>query len=273
MKRLVAIWLCLFPAVLVLRPAISAYFFRYLDLRYEPFFQLVTIPVAQAIVLWAVTLGARVGSIAAPAKLGWRAPAVLALLAADAIVFGVGWAYRGDSLLAMTGTLPLAYAGAKATIAGGALLRLSATDPLRRRRAALALFGAGLVALGSTYFVDWLAFVPNLVLPRMPRVIRWSVVYGLLFATAIGVLFRVQTLLEEDRPAAARALDVAAALALFAVIPVVSNLFLRAYVIEPWASLVKTCSSLCFTALVVAALLPPRYGAAMAVRPTPAEES
>jgi hypothetical protein len=272
-KRLVAIWLCLFPVVLVLRPAISAYFFRYLDLRYEPFLQLVTVPVAQAIVLWAITRDARSASIAEPAKLVWRAPALLALLAVDAAILVVGWAYRRDPVLAMTGTLPLAYAGAKAMVAGGGFLRLAAAESFLRRRAVFVLFGAGLIALGSTYFVDWLALVPNLVLRRRPRVIRWSVVYGLLFATAIGVLFRAQTLLEDDRPAAAGALDVAAALALFAVIPVVSNLFLRAYVIEPWASLVKTCSSLCFTALLIAALLPPRYRATTADRRPQAVES
>ena len=45
-----------------------------------------------------------------------------------------------------------------------------------------------------------------------------------------------------------------------------STLVMRLRVIEPWASLVKTCSSLCFTALVIAALLPSRHAAATSDR-------
>jgi hypothetical protein len=253
MSRLLALWLTLLAAFWLTRAASSALLFGTVDRGYGEVFQLVTVPVLQALlVAWATR---RPGPFlhTVPVRLSLRQADLRGILLLDAAVFAIGLIFTGHPWLGLAQgrNLPNAWIALKAGAAGVVLARSS------RDRWILAL-AAALLALAVLVLAGVLGPVPERFLSSQPRMLRWLAVHGPLFAAGTALVLEVQRHFRRERrrhPAAVLALDWAIGLALLAGLIAAVQLARHPSLPEPWASLAATLSSLSVTALLATALL------------------
>jgi hypothetical protein len=266
MSRLLALWLTLLAAFWLTRALTSAAIFGNADRSYEGFFQLVTVPALQALlVAWATR---RPGPLAhaLPVRTALRQPDLRAILALDAATLVLGWllgAVQGIAWFSLTHgrNLPSTWIVLKAGAAAVVLFlitRGSGAERGEERRWLLGL-ATGLLALAVMVLFDVLRPLPALLLPDRPRPLSWLLVHGFLLAAGTGLVLRVQRLFRRSggriRAAAALALDWALGLVLLSALVAALHLFQRPFLTEPWGSFAATCNSLAVTALLGAALL------------------
>lgn len=260
MSRLLAIWLTLLAAFWLTRAGASAIFFGTADRSYEGIVQLVIVPVIQAVLVAWLTRRSGPFSPAIAVRASWRQADLRAILLFDFVVLALGWILGtlgelGWFSLAGGRNLPSAWMALKAGAAGVVLaIDLRKTREGDRERRLLFAFAAALLALGLSVLLDVLRPLPELLLPSQPRLLRWLVVHGILFAAGTALVLEVQRLLRQVR-AAALALDWALGLSLLGALIAVVHLVRRPYLTEPWGSLAATCSSLAVTALLASVLL------------------
>jgi hypothetical protein len=259
MSRLLAIWLTLLAGFWLTRALASALVFgTAADRGSESVLQLVAVPAVQALlVAWATR---RPGPFAhaVPVRAALRQADLRAILLLDAAVLALGWVLGtfweiGWFGLAQGRNLPSIWTALKAGSAG-VVVFLGARDARDAERRWLLGFAAALLALALMILFDTLRPLPELLFPAQPRLLRWLVVHGSLFAAGTGLVLRVQRIFRRGT-AAGLALDWALGLALLAALVAVPHLFQRPFLTEPWASLAATCNSLAVTALLLAALL------------------
>lgn len=256
MSRLLALWLTLLASFWLTRAVASALLFGNADRTYEGFFQLVAVPIVQALlVAWATRRPGRPAHLL-PVRIALRRPDLRIILLFDAIVITLGVLLPGISWfsLAQGRNLPSAWVALKA-IAAGSVLVQQAREPSERAPQWLQALAAALFGLGLAVFMDAVRPLPALLFPAQPRLMRWTLVNGAILAVGIAILLRVQRLLRRGRTAAALALDFTIGLALVAAFISAVHVFRYPYLIEPWASLAASCNSLAVTAALLAALL------------------
>lgn len=256
MSRLLALWLTLLASFWLTRAVASALLFGNADRTYEGFFQLVAVPIVQALlVAWATRRPGRPAHFL-PVRIAIRRPDLRTILLFDAIVIALGVLLPGISWfsLAQGRNLPSAWIALKA-IAAGSVLVQQAREPSERAPQWLQVLAAALFGLGLAVFMDAVRPLPALLFPAQPRLMRWTLVNGAILAVGIAILLRVQRLLRRGRTAAALALDFTIGLALVAAFISAVHVFRYPYLIEPWASLAASCNSLAVTAALLAALL------------------
>ena len=259
MKRLLILWLTLFPAFWLARTAASALLWQRIDHGYGAFFQLVTIPLLQTLAAGWATRGP------GPLPLSWlwrevRARRLLlGLLLADGLVIALGAAFhRGVffSLATYGLSLPGLFSGAQAVAAGVLLAHLTYREKWARWEGILlGAFSAALLAWGFLLARDWLHPMTDYLLLDVPLLQRWLAVDAPLLAAGIALVFGVQPLLDRRNPAAASALNAAVGLWCLSAAFAVLGLFGVESPAEPWASLSGACMLLSATALLTAALL------------------
>lgn len=256
MSRLLALWLTLLASFWLTRAVSSALLFGHADRTYEGFFQLVTVPVIQALlVAWATRRPGRPAHLL-PVRVALRRPDLRAILLFDAAVIALGTMLPGISWfsLAQGRNLPSAWVALKA-IAAGAVLVQQAREPSERAPQWLQALAAALFGLGLAVFLDAIRPLPALLFPAQPRLLRWILVNGTVLAVGAALLMRVQRRLLRGRTAAALALDWTLGLALVAALISAVHVFRHPFLTEPWASLAASCNSLAVTAALLAALL------------------
>lgn len=256
MSRLLAIWLTLLASLWLTRALASALLFGNADRTWEGFFQLVTVPVLQALlVAWATRRPGRPAHLL-PVRVALRRPDLRAILLLDAAVIALGALLPGIwwFSLAQGRNLPSAWVALKAVAAAAVLLQ-QAREPAERAAAWLQALAAALFALGLAIFLDALRALPALLFPAQPRLLRWLLANGAVLILGTAILIQVQRLLRRGRTAAALALDWTLGLALVAALISAVHVFRQPFLAEPWASLVASCNSLAVTAALLAALL------------------
>lgn len=256
MSRLLALWLTLLASFWLTRAAVSALLFGNADRTYEGFFQLVAVPIVQALlVAWATRRPGRPAHLL-PVRIALRRPDLRAILLFDAAVIALGVLLPGISWfsLAQGRNLPSAWVALKAIAAGSVLVR-QAREPSERAPQWLQALAAALFGLGLAVFLDAVRLLPALLFPAYPRLLRWTLVNGAILAAGTALLLRVQRLLRSGRTSAALALDFTIGLALVAAFISAVHVFRHPFLIEPWASLAASCNSLAVTATLLAALL------------------
>ena len=250
MSRLLALWLTLLAAFWLTRAASSALLFGTVDRGYGEAFQLVTVPVLQALlVAWATRRpGPFLHSV--PVRIALRQADLRGILLLDAAVLAIGLIFTGHPWLGLAQgrNLPNAWIALKAGTAGVVLARSS------RDRWILAL-AAALLALAVLVLAGALGPVPERFLSSQPRMLRWLAVHGPLFAAGTGLVLEIQRRFRRRHPAAVLALDWAIGLALLAGLIAAVQLARHPSLQEPWASLAAMLSSLSVTALLATALL------------------
>lgn len=259
MSRLLAIWLTLLAAFWLTRALASAVLFGTADRSYEGMVQLVIVPAFQTLlVVWLTRRPGPFGP-AVPVRAALHQSDLRAILLLDFLVLALGWllgSLAGLDWFSLSGgrNLPSTWLAMKAGAAGLVLaidLR-TATDDERERRWLFA-FAAALLALGLSVLLDVLRPLPELLLPSQPRLLRWLVVHGGLYAAGAALVLEAQRLLRH-RPAAL-ALDWALGLSLLGGLITVLHVVQRPFLTEPWSSLAGTCNSLAVTGLLAAVLL------------------
>ncbi len=256
MSRLLALWLTLLASFWMTRAVASALLFGNADRTYEGFFQLVAVPIVQALlVAWATRRPGRPAHLL-PVRIAFRRPDLRAILLLDAIVIVLGVMLPGISWfsLAQGRNLPSAWVALKA-IAAGSVFVQQAREPSERAPQWLQALAAALFSLGLAIFLDAVRPLPALLFPAQPRLLRWILVNGAILAGGTAILFQVQRVLRRGRTAAALALDFTIGLALVAALISAVHVFRHPFLIEPWASLAASCNSLAVTAALLAALL------------------
>lgn len=259
MKRLLILWLTLFPAFWLARTAASALLWQRIDTGFSAFFQLVTIPLLQTLAVGWATRGP------GPLPLSWlwrevRARRLLwGLLLADALVIALGAVFhRGVffSLATYGLSFPGLFSGAQAVAAGILLAHLAYRERWARREGILlGALSAALLAWGFLLARDWLHPMTDYLLLDVSPLKRWLAVDAPLLAAGIALAFAVQPLLDRRNPTAASALNATAGLWVLGAAFAVLGLFGVESPAEPWASLSGASTLLSTTALLAAALL------------------
>lgn len=259
MKRLLILWLTLFPAFWLARTAASALLWQRIDPGYGAFFQLVTIPLLQTLAVGWATRGP--GPL--PLSGLWREVRarrlLLGLLLADGLVIALGAVFHRGLFFSL-GTqglsLPGLFAGAQAVAAGILTAHLAYRERWTRLEGIrLGALSAALLAWGFLLARDWLHPMTDYLLLDVPLLRRWLAVDAPLLAAGIALVFGAQPLLDRRDPAAGEALDAAVGLWLLGAGFAVLGLFGVESPAEPWASLSGACRLLSGTALLAAALL------------------
>jgi hypothetical protein len=251
MKKFLLIWVSL-AFVLVVGTALASYFlFNRIDLRFAALAQLAVIPIFQAAVLMWVIEDWSVGRFRQVLREVRTRVVVLALLAVDFVVLGLGWALRTSPAVGLAGpeSLQPAWTGVKAFALAVALGGLAAQSarPLAER-IWLGLASLGVVALGGELFRPWLGVLPDRLLPStLPTVLKWLVVYGGIYLAAMIGLVHTGTVLRRRSPLASFFIDGTCAVAFLAGVITALSIFFWPYLVEPWASVVRTCLSLAAT--------------------------
>lgn len=256
MSRLFALWLTLLASFWLTRTLVSALFFGSADRTWEGFFQLVAVPVVQALlVAWATRRPGRPAHLL-PARIALRRTDLRAILLLDAAVLAAGMLLPDLSWFSLSQgrNLPSAWVALKAMAAGWVLVQ-QAREPSERDPRWLQALAAALFSLGLAVFLDAVRPLPALLFPTQPRLLRWILVNGTLLAVGTALVLRVQRLLRRGRTAAALALDWTLGLALTAALISAVHVFRHPFLTEPWASLAASCNSLAVTAALLAGLL------------------
>lgn len=257
MRRLVLLYLALFPAALLAAGAVSAVVFSRVDLGREAFAATVAVPALQAAVVAALTRSKSAPRVVATLAGAPGVRTVAALLAVDLLLLAASVARPADAVWGVTaGGVPPVWAAVKGLAAGAAFLALAArADAAARLRVLGAAAGAGLAAFSLDAFLPWLAQLPYRVLYGWSLLYKWLATYAPLWLTGMAVLLALAPALSRRSPAAALLADGACGAALLAGLVVVLNVFLRPYLVEPWQSLVELLGSTTMTFLLAAALL------------------
>lgn len=256
MRRLLALWLTLLASFWLTRALVSALLFGSADRTWEGFFQLVTVPVLQALfVAWATRRPGRPAHLL-PVRIALRRPDLRAILLFDAAVIALGALLPAVSWFSLSQgrNLPSAWVAMKAVAAGWVFVQ-QARQPSEKAAAWLQALAAALFGLGLAVFLDAVRPLPALLLPSQPRLLRWTLVNGTILALGTAVLLKVQRFLRKGRTAAALSLDWTLGLALAAALISAVHVFRHPFLTEPWASLAASCNSLAVTAALLAALL------------------
>lgn len=264
MSRLLAIWLTLLAAFWLTRSAASALLFGTADRSFAGTLQLVVVPVLQAVVVALLTRRPGPFEPAVPLRAALRQSDLRAILILDGVVLVLGWilgTLGGLGWFSLAGgrNLPSTWLALKAGAAGVVLaMDLRSSEPAiddERERRRLFAFAAALLALGLSVLLDLLRPLPELLFPSWPRLLRWLLVHGSLFAAGTGLVLEIQRLLRHRERAAALALDWALGLSLLGALIAVLHIVRRPFLTEPWGSIAATCNSLAVTALLAAVLL------------------
>ncbi|HEX6864677.1 MAG TPA: hypothetical protein VF414_17735 [Thermoanaerobaculia bacterium] len=249
MKRLLILWLTLFPAFWLAQTAASALLWQRIDSGYGAFFRLVTIPLLQTLAVGWVTRGP--GPL--PLSGLWREARadrrLLELLAVDAVALLLG---------AVFPVLPFpdVAAGLQMVAAGILVARLVYRgDWTRLGGIRLGALAAALVAAGVVFVYDWLHRLTDYLLFDVPPLERWLAVDAPLLAIGIALVLGAQPLLDRRNPTAGTALDLAVGLWLLGAAIAVLGLFGAEAPTEPWTSAAGACTLLASTALLAAVLL------------------
>lgn len=263
MKRLIKIWLVLFPAYLFAHVVVTVLGFKSIDLRFEVFAQIILVPSVQSVWLWWAMHQWSDGSWQnLKRELGKRQQLIAALLLVDCAILVPSWLLVGGSTrpgLIPWDKLPTYYAGVKGLAAGVASLFLVYKRAWSaRERAWLLALAIGLTGYALDCFANWLAplveTVSQRALASLPLLLQWLFLYGFLFVTSVLLLFKIQKIWTGQSALAAAMLDGALAFAWIAALVVVLGFFNRPYLVAPWSTLVKTCGVLFMTAVLIGLL-------------------
>ena len=249
MKRLLILWLTLFPAFWLARTAVSALLWQRIDPGYPAFFQLVTIPLLQTLAIGWVTRGPGPLPLSGLWREVRRDRRLLELLATDAVVLILG---------AVFPVLPFPdiAAGLQMAAAGILVARLVyREDWTRLEGIRLGALAAALVGAGVVFVYDWLHRVTDYLLFDVPPLRRWLAVDAPLLGIGIALVLGAQPLLDRRNPTAGTALDLAVGLWLLGAAIAVLGLFGAEAPTEPWTSAAGACTLLASTALLAAVLL------------------
>ena len=188
--------------------------------------------------------------------MGYRLLALFLVL--DLSVLSLGVAARRFPIVGIAGESSLhpKWAAIKALIAG-TLLLVAAFRLMYRRECRLWILGlAGLVvAVATDFFLPWLDDLPELIHGVGPLVIRWLIVYGGLSTLGLIALLQVSAKVRKRSPLAAFYFDLAGAWFFAVVLVYALNIYLRPFLVEPWASLVRVFASIGATAFFVGSSL------------------
>lgn len=266
MRRFLLLWVVLAVALLVVTTLVSGLAFRHIDLRYHTFLHLLIVPTAQAIVLLWVSRQIRLRRVVPAVKQITSHRAVAAFLAADVAFLLAGWLARTHPLLGIAGVSSLhpTWRAVKAVAAGlliGVLACRRGWSAGERSRLVVVAFVA--TALGADAFAPWLKPLPRLLLPHLPTILRWAVVYGALFAATIVALLAAGTVLGRRSPVAKSLIGTAAGLGFSVALMAVAHVYLRPILQEPWAGIALSALSLAATLTLA--------GVALGWRPPPTE--
>ena len=253
MKQLIKIWLVLFLSHLFARVTFTYLGFRRIDLRFEVFVQLILVPVFQALVLWWIVYQINPKSVLVALRGAIKErPFLGTLLLIDCLLIAAGWSMRNRRWADLTREESVAsyYTGLKGLAAGTLTIFSGWTRQWSTgERLWLFIFGIGLSAYGSDYFLGWLQPIPDLLYPEWPLLFRWVFVYGLLFLVSIAMLLKIETIWSRRFPTPALILSCATAFALLAATVVVINTFNKPYLSPPWSVFIKTCAFLSMSAV------------------------
>jgi len=147
------------------------------------------------------------------------------------------------------------YNGVKAVIAGGLMLGLVLGGRFERRRTGtwVAIMAIGLAVYGSTYFVNWLSLLPDLLFPGLPLLYRWQLVYVPLFVACLAVLWKIEHECEPFSKVCAGMLEIVTLIALVNANIVMLGLFNRPQLPAFWERIVHTGGLLAIAGLWAAA--------------------
>lgn len=278
MKRFLGFWIVLASTLVVVTLLSSLLLFRHVDLTYEYFFQLVTVPACQALLVTWATKPRPAISIGQAAQYALAQPLARPLIVMDAVLLSVAWIAPTHHILGIDGGASLipTWTGVKAIGTGVFLVpaarSITSTNSVHGRafsapdRVWLLAFAIGAFVLGLDAFRPWLGELPQLLFPRRPTVLQWLVVYGGLFALATIAALKVEATIERWSAITAVYFDAAIATAWACAWVMVLNGYLRRYPEEPWAALVRTGMSLTATFMFFGAMFSaPPTGAASPV--------
>jgi hypothetical protein len=269
-SRFFAIWLVLAGVLTVATVAVSLAVFRHVDLTFENVFQLVIVPVCQALVVTVATRSRRATPWYPALRQTLSHPLVVPVVALDAVLLGTGWSWPGHDLWGLAGAarLQTTWMGTKALAASIFLLvvaRRGVTPGGRtdqppaaatwRQRTWLLAYAAGLGALGVNAFRPWLRVVTERLGPSQPRLFRWIISYGVAYVVATAATLITASVVRAPRPTAAAAFETATATAFVCAVILVLSGFTRPYPEDPWLAIVRTAASLTATLVLVAAIM------------------
>lgn len=255
MKRFLLVWVSL-AFVLVVGTDLTSYLvFHRIDLRFAALAQLVVIPIFQVAVLMWVSGDWNLRALLRNLREARTRVVVVAVLAVDFVVLGLGWALQTRPVVGLAGpeSLQPAWIGVKALAVAGALAMLAAQrlQPLAGR-VWFGLLALGVAALGGESFRPWLGALPDRLLPSaLPTVLKWLAVYGGIYLLVFVGLVHTGTMLRRRSPLAGFFVDGTCAVGFLAGVITVLNIFFWPYLVEPWASVVRTCLSLAATFTLV----------------------
>jgi hypothetical protein len=253
LKRFLLLWLCLAIGLTVVTVLVSVLVFHCLDLRYQAFLQLLLIPTFQAaIVAWLTrAFGPTRGLRAIRETMSHRV--VVVVLAINAALLVVGWLATTAPLVGIAGAVSLHVRWAGLEVLGAAALTLGTVRRCRTwgERFWLCLGSASLLVLGSNAFVPWLRGLEAFVPARFPTVLNWILVYGTILVVAIVLALGAGGVLTRRSGLAGFYVDAAVAAAFCVALVVAASFFLHPYLVEPWASLVRTGLSLAATFVLI----------------------
>jgi hypothetical protein len=259
MKRLLILWLTLFPAFWRARTVASALLWQRIDPGFGAFFQLVTIPLLHTL---AVGWATRVPGPLPLSDLFREVRArrlLLGLLLADGLVIAFGAVFHRGLFfsLALQGlSLPGLFAGAQAVAAGVLIAHLAYRERWTRLEGIrLGVLSAALLAWGFLLARDWLHPLTDYLLLDVPLLQRWLAVDASLLAVGIALVLGAQPLFDRRNPAAGAALDAAVGLWVLGAAITALGLFGVEAPTEPWVSIGGACTLLAATALLAGALL------------------
>jgi hypothetical protein len=254
LKRFLQLWVCLAFGLTVATVAVSVLAFRRLDLRYQTFLELLFIPTFQAAIVGWLTAAFGPARVLRAIRETVSHRLVVVVLAVDAAFLVAGWLVRAEPFIGIVGaaTLHVRWAGLKALAAAALTLAAVPRRDTRGAQTWLCLGAASLLVLGSNAFAPWLRGLETLVPARFPTVLNWIMVYGAVFVFAVVVALGSGGVLTRRSGLAGFYVDAAVATVCCVALLVVASFFLHPYLVEPWASLVRTGLSLAATFMLVA---------------------
>ena len=251
MKRFLLVWVSLFVVSLAGTAFVSYFLFKRVDLRLVALVQALVVPALQgAVLLWVSGDWSLVALLEAVREARGRA-VVVALLALDLGVLAVGWGvweHPPLGIAAVRSLQPL-WTGAKTLAVAAAACALAAIAVRTvKERVWLGVIALAALALGAEPFRHWIGGLadrgPWLTLPT---VLRWLAVYGGIYVMVMAMLVHTGTVLRARSRLGGFFVDAALVVGFLAALVTVPNIFLKPYLLEPWAGIVKTFVSLAAT--------------------------